>query len=154
MRTAKSSALIPVVLLGTMAYAVAEDLTLSTTYPSPRGVYRELRVGSSDPLPQTKATLHIRNLDAADGLAFRVDDEDDGGVTLERDATPFVITNSGQVGIGTTAPHPSAILEIQSTTRGFLPPRMTAYPALPVAGLLIFKTDHYEYYDGTAWRNL
>ncbi len=30
-------------ILGTMAYALAEDLTLSTYYPSPRGVYQELR---------------------------------------------------------------------------------------------------------------
>ena len=35
--------LIPAVLLGTMAYAVAEDFTLTTYYPSPRGVYKELR---------------------------------------------------------------------------------------------------------------
>lgn len=31
-------------LLGTMAYAIAEDITLTTYYPSPRGVYKELRV--------------------------------------------------------------------------------------------------------------
>jgi len=30
-------------LLGTMAYALAEELTLTTYYPSPRGVYQELR---------------------------------------------------------------------------------------------------------------
>lgn len=30
-------------LLGTMAYAIAEDITLTTYYPSPRGVYDELR---------------------------------------------------------------------------------------------------------------
>jgi len=30
-------------LLGTMVYAIAEELTLTTYYPSPRGVYSELR---------------------------------------------------------------------------------------------------------------
>lgn len=30
-------------LLGTMTYAIAEDVTLTTYYPSPRGVYEELR---------------------------------------------------------------------------------------------------------------
>ncbi len=35
--------LVVALLLGTMAYAVAEDLTVSTYYPSPRGVYDELR---------------------------------------------------------------------------------------------------------------
>ena len=29
-------------LLGTMAYAVAEDITLTTYYPSPRGVYEQI----------------------------------------------------------------------------------------------------------------
>lgn len=34
------------VLLGTMAYAIAEDVTVTTYYPSPRGVYQELRVSN------------------------------------------------------------------------------------------------------------
>ena len=41
--------LILAVLLGTMAYAIAEEITLTTYYPSPRGVYKELRVmGNAD----------------------------------------------------------------------------------------------------------
>jgi len=31
-------------LLGTIVYAIAEEITLVTYYPSPRGVYEELRV--------------------------------------------------------------------------------------------------------------
>ena len=31
------------IVLGTMAYAMAEDVTMTTYYPSPRGVYKELR---------------------------------------------------------------------------------------------------------------
>jgi len=31
----------------------------------------------------------------------------------------------GQIGMGTTNPHPSSILDVESTTKGFLPPRMT-----------------------------
>lgn len=31
-------------LLGTMAYAIAEEVTLTTLYPSPRGMYAQLRV--------------------------------------------------------------------------------------------------------------
>ena len=103
---------VPVLLLGIAAYALAEDLTLTTYYPSPRGVYKELRIGPGTPMPLTKATLHVRNLDLASGLAFRVDDEDDGGLTFERDQTPFVITNDGNVGIGTLAPAPGAALDV------------------------------------------
>ena len=34
-------------------------------------------------------------------------------------------TAYAQVGIGTTTPKDDAALEVESTTRGFLPPRMT-----------------------------
>ncbi|MCT4663600.1 MAG: hypothetical protein N4A45_00025 [Flavobacteriales bacterium] len=50
-----------------------------------------------------------------------------------------------QVGIGTTTPHSSAILEISSTSKGFLLPRLTQAQrdALvdPAQGLLIYNTD-------------
>ena len=64
------------------------------------------------------------------------------------------------VGIGTTTPDPSAALDIVSSSRGLLPPRLTtaqrdAIPA-PAAGLIIFNTDtrKHEAYDGTAWGSL
>jgi hypothetical protein len=54
-------------------------------------------------------------------------------------------TGIAQVGIGTTTPSASAALEIESTTKGFLPPRMTAEQrdaiATPAQGLIIFCTD-------------
>ncbi len=66
--------------------------------------------------------------------------------------------STGKVGIGTTTPNASALLEIKSTTKGLLIPRMTqtqrnAIPS-PVNGLLIYQTDHYPgiySYDGTNW---
>jgi hypothetical protein len=50
------------------------------------------------------------------------------------------------VGIGTTTPHSSAILDITSTTKGLLIPRMTsaerqAIPA-PIAGMIVFQTNN------------
>ncbi len=60
------------------------------------------------------------------------------------------------VGIGTTTPDPSAILELNTTNKGLLVPRMTvaqmnAIPA-PVPGLLVFIQDSmsFAYYDGLA----
>jgi hypothetical protein len=54
----------------------------------------------------------------------------------------------GSLGIGLaygTAPAPTAILQIDSTTQGFLPPRMTTLQkigiTLPAKGLIIFDTD-------------
>ncbi len=63
----------------------------------------------------------------------------------------------GQVGIGTTTPDPSSILDVSSTTQGFLPPRMTDAQrdaiASPAEGLLIYNTDSscIQFYTGSAW---
>jgi hypothetical protein len=54
------------------------------------------------------------------------------------------VSATGEVGIGTTSPSTKALLEISSTTKGFLPPRMTtvqrdAITSVP-AGLMIYNT--------------
>jgi len=74
------------------------------------------------------------------------------------DSVVFV-ENSGNVGIGTTSPESSALLELESETKGFLPPRMTwmQRDALtPVEGLIIYNTtlSNFNYYDGTQWIDL
>jgi uncharacterized protein (TIGR02145 family) len=55
------------------------------------------------------------------------------------------IDGNGNVGIGTTIPDPSAVLDIKSPTKGFLPPRMTDALmnaiASPVAGLMLYCSD-------------
>jgi hypothetical protein len=62
-----------------------------------------------------------------------------------------------QVGIGTASPDSSAMLEVQSTTKGFLMPRMTTAErdaiANPALGLFIFNTDDMcpQYYKDTSW---
>ena len=64
------------------------------------------------------------------------------------------------VGIGTSTPHPSAILELSSTTKGLLIPRLTeterqALPD-PATGLLIFNTTAGElnFYNGSSWQRI
>ena len=62
-----------------------------------------------------------------------------------------------QVGIGTTSPNSSTALTIESTSQGFLYPRMTTTQMLaiskPVTGLQIYNTNAncMYYYDGQAW---
>ena len=57
-----------------------------------------------------------------------------------------------------TAQVASAVLEVSSTTKGFLPPRMTTTQrtgiVLPAAGLIVYDTDTNKSYtyDGTAWQ--
>jgi uncharacterized protein (TIGR02145 family) len=54
-------------------------------------------------------------------------------------------TGIAQVGVGTTTPDASAVLELESTTKGFLPPRMTLVQinaiATPVEGLMVYCLD-------------
>jgi hypothetical protein len=64
---------------------------------------------------------------------------------------------SAQIGIGTPTPHASSALEINSTSKGFLMPRMTTLQrdgiTTPATGLLIFNStsSKFNYYNGTAW---
>ena len=68
------------------------------------------------------------------------------------------INTGGNVGIGTTAPNASALLDVTSTTQGLLPPRMNTVQrnAITVGtaqvGLVIYNTDlaEMETYDGVA----
>ena len=67
-------------------------------------------------------------------------------------------TTSGSVGIGVnTSINASAILDITSTTKGVLFPRMTTTQknaiATPATGLVVYDTttNAQNYYDGTAW---
>jgi hypothetical protein len=54
------------------------------------------------------------------------------------------IAESGNVGINNNTPNASAILDVASTTQGFLPPRMTTTQrdaiSSPAAGLVIYNT--------------
>lgn len=69
-----------------------------------------------------------------------------------------VLSTNAQVGIGTSSPHSSSQLELNSTVKGLLIPRMTATQkgniASPATGLLIYQTDGtagFYYYSGGEW---
>lgn len=63
----------------------------------------------------------------------------------------------GDVGIGTSTPESSAILTIETTTQGFLPPQMTSVQKntipSPAAGLNVYDTTLHKmaYFNGTSW---
>ncbi len=62
-----------------------------------------------------------------------------------------------QIGIGTSTPNASSLLDVSSTTKGFLYPRMTNTQMLAITspdnGLMVFNTDagSLYVYNGTSW---
>jgi len=81
-----------------------------------------------------------------------------GNVTLWPSTN--LIVPSGNTGIGTTTPDASAILQLDSTTQGFLLPRMGNKDMVnissPAQGLMVFNTDNNVVcvYDGSTWQRL
>lgn len=72
----------------------------------------------------------------------------------------IVVSNAQSVGIGTNSPNASAQLDIASTTKGLLIPRMAttqrvAIPS-PAKGLMVFdnNTSSYWYYNGSTWTEI
>lgn len=78
----------------------------------------------------------------------------------------MVLFLNAQVGVGTTNPDFSAILDVTSSTKGFLPPRMTyvqrATITSPAIGLIVFCTNcgstsvggELQVFSGGIWRNM
>ena len=90
-----------------------------------------------------------------------------GGTSLWADQGTYInpvnysqlaITDAGRVGIGTTSPQ--SVLDIASTTSGFLPPRMTTAQrnsiAGPPSGSIIYNNslNTPEFYNGSQWIGL
>lgn len=72
-----------------------------------------------------------------------------------------IICNAQSIGIGTATPNASAQLDVASTTKGLLAPRMTFVQrnaiTTPATGLLIYQTDFsagFYYYNGSVWIQL
>jgi hypothetical protein len=70
------------------------------------------------------------------------------------------ITSTGALVLGSSAANASSVLDLQSTTRGFLPPRMTTTQknaiSSPATGLQVYDTtlNQMSYYNGTTWTNI
>jgi predicted heme/steroid binding protein len=76
--------------------------------------------------------------------------------------TDSLLFDSGAgVGVGTASINASALFQMDSTTRGFLPPRMTAAQrgaiSAPAQGLIVYQTDSViglYIYSNSVWRSL
>jgi hypothetical protein len=79
------------------------------------------------------------------------------GVISQKDIT----VASGSVAVGVTTNNASAKVQIDSTTQGFLVPRMTVTQrteiSTPATGLMVYQTDGTEgfyVYVSTGWKSL
>jgi hypothetical protein len=103
---------------------------------------------------------------------FNVDGAKDnpstGAPSVAQQANDLVVTSSGSVGIGTTAPNNSAKLDISASNKGVLLPRIAlasntdqvTIPS-PAVGLIVYNTGTgglttvgYLYWNGSEWRQL
>lgn len=72
----------------------------------------------------------------------------------------IAFAQTDNVGIGTTTPDASAVLDLSSTEKGFLVPRMDETQrdniSSPATGLLVYNTDdqRFQYYNGSNWVDL
>ncbi|PKF72284.1 hypothetical protein CW752_16465 [Chryseobacterium sp. PMSZPI] len=92
----------------------------------------------------------IQSIGTNGSVALNLNAKGSGNIIMQTQST-------GNVGIGTASPNANALLDLTSTTRGFLPPRMTtaqrdAITTRP-AGLMVYNssTARLEYFNGTAW---
>ncbi len=72
----------------------------------------------------------------------------------------FVFSATAQIGIGTATPNASSVLELSSSSKAFLPPRLSTVQrnqiSSPIAGMVIFNTDSscIEVFRGVSWFNI
>ncbi len=125
-----------------------------------------LYVGKS----MTEPTITVRNMGGIGGATYIMMDDASGAnwkfkatlnggfkirdhanlmdvITIEPNsfANAIYIKTADNIGMGTASPHSSALLDMTSNSKGFLPPRMTHVQldaiSTPADGLLVFCTD-------------
>jgi hypothetical protein len=110
------------------------------------------------PQYQEAITNPVTGTGAAGGVAFWA------GTSSLTSSSNLVWDNTNtRMGVGTASPHASSIVEMNSTTQGFLPPRMTRAQresiSTPAAGLVVWCTNcgpsgELQVYNGSIWTNM
>jgi hypothetical protein len=130
---------------------VAGNVGIGTTSPAAKlDVNGNIRAGDVFGLFTSGVNAQIR----AGGSYSNLQLTDGGG-------NAFVhITASGGVGLGTTSPNAAAALDVSSTSRGFLPPRMTTAQrdaiSSPPEGLIVYNATRksLDVYNGAVWSSI
>lgn len=142
-----------VTLLGNSAQATAaKQLVLADGTLNARISYIGISANRTYELPDTSGTFTITSGVGVSGFITRwVSATAVGASTLLSD-------NANTISIGNSSPSASARLQVDSTTSGFLPPRMTTTNrnaiSSPAEGLCVYDTTLHKLYvyDGTTWQ--
>ena len=135
-------------------YSATPEIRFSVGDPTGYRIYRSstnMIINSGGGIIQQIGGNQAYTLDASNGHIFRT--ALSGGAGLMRLDTG----GSLSIGKGTAAAVASSIVELSSTTKGFLPPRMTNAQmvaiATPATGLVVYDTTNNKLnvYDGTNW---
>lgn len=102
------------------------------------GVYIDSNSGTTNYGLVVNTGTSVFNESGNANTDFRIEGDTDSNLF-------FVDASNNNIGIGTNTPNSSAILQLSSTTKGFLPPKMTATQAesisSPAEGLIVYSTD-------------
>jgi hypothetical protein len=110
--------------------------------------------------PSTPPTVWLTNGNLLSGGKFLGSTNNQPLIFKTNNTEQMRITPTGQIGIGTNSPDPSAILDIVSNSKGILIPRLNTLQrnaiVSPATGLLIFNTstNTFDYYDGGGWQTI
>jgi len=122
--------------------------------------------GSNNTAIGAEANVASVGLNNTTAIGYQASVSTDNTIQLGNSSVTSVNTSgtitAAALGLGVSSPNASALLEVSSSTKGFLPPRMTSTQKLaitsPALGLIIYCTDcgangEPEYYNGSAWLN-
>ncbi len=135
----------------TLGVSGGNSVTLPSQQLSLSGSTLSLTNGGSVALPQ--GADNLGNHTATQNLNLA------GYQLVSGGSAGLSITNAGSVGVGTTTPSAKALLDVASTSKGVLLPRLTTaqrdamQPAASDAGLLVYNTTQalLNYWNGAQW---
>jgi hypothetical protein len=134
-------------LSGTLGNAVGNELSIAS-------------IGFSSSNNSSLGIRAYRNIAGTDWTSTALLLEYDVDNTTRAGGSFLALSAYGNIGINTVSPHPSSLVDMSSTTKGMLPPRMTtaqrdAIPN-PVPGLMLFNStsQSLEVYTTYGWYGL
>jgi hypothetical protein len=173
---AAESAYLPISFYGTNTYTNADTAAIWTVGGSEgmRLTSTGLGIGTSSPGGRLEVVGASQILQRYTGSALgfsigQYNSSGDASINNGANANLLFATNntermrldsSGNLGLGTTSPSASAILDAQSTTKGVRMPNMTTTQknaiSSPAAGLMVFDTTLAKLcvYSGSAWQTI